>query len=290
MSAWLDDYIPVTANTRSGGGTYTGQVWRIVLHTTEFDVSSLANLKAVATRHFAPPHLWYRPVTRWKVQTVPLNRSAFALRRDSGDPQTNKANALQVEIVGSAATIGDLSDQALYHMAEDVIVPFIKYARSQGGDVELVFHGTPGLAEGRYGENAPNRMSWNAWFGFNGITSHYGVPGQSHWDTGTLDVDKLLTFTRQLMEGEDMTPEQYDRLYRNVDNTRVWLKPKLDKLQADIDALSEELDNLVSPPALAPSDGTVEVGLSDKDVEDIAKAAAELVLAELRKVRLGYVN
>lgn len=87
-----------------------------------------------------------------------------------------------------------------------------------------------------------------------------------------------------------MTPEQYDRLYRNVDNTRVWLKPKLDKLQADIDALSEELDNLVSPPALAPSDGTVEVGLSDKDVEDIAKAAAELVLAELRKVRLGYVN
>lgn len=277
MNPWLNNYVHVTDNSRSGGGTYTDQPWRIVFHSTEFDISELEKLKSVVRRHFAPPHLWYRPANRLRVQSVPLDRSGFALARSSGDPQTNKARALQVELVGHAADLKNLSDQELKNIALDVVVPFVEWARSQGGDVALEFHGEPGLADGRYGKNAATRMSWKSWYSFNGITSHYGVPGQSHWDTGTLDTKKIIAYAKAALgEGGDydMTKEEYDRLYKNVDNTRVWLKPKLEKLQSDVDALQAEVDELKAREHAAP------VHMSPEDHAAIVKA----IVAEIRSL------
>jgi hypothetical protein len=184
-------------NPRNGGGTYAaGYPWRICLHTIEGALGTLS--ASLPGSHAYPPHLWVDPSTRKLYQTVPLTRSAFALYQGDG-PYTNKARALQVEIAGHAATAGTWPDEWLTNIAADVIVPFVDFVRSQGSDIN--FDNVPpiGAIGGSASEHAPQRLTYQAWTDLDGLCTHRHVPDNDHWDSGTLNVPRLVEITRELL-------------------------------------------------------------------------------------------
>lgn len=218
------------SNDRNAGGTYVNSYpWRICLHTIEGGLGTLS--ASLPASHPYCPHVWYDPSTRRLYQTVPLDRSAFALYQGNG-PHTNKARALQVEIAGHAATAGEWPDEYLVNIARDVIVPFVEFVRSQGSDINLD-HVTPiGAIGGSASEHAPQRMSNAEWTSFDGVCSHRHVPaGNDHWDTGTLNVDRVVQLTKELLGGyssagiidpEEEEPDLMMKQYVDRKSGKVW--------------------------------------------------------------------
>jgi hypothetical protein len=173
-------------NARNGGGTYDAAYpWRIVLHTIEGSSSA-----SLAGSHAYPPHVWYDPATRVLLQTVPFDRSSFALYSDGVTP-TNKARALQVEISGQAQTAGDWPAQWLDNLAEDVIVPMCQFVATQGGSIDLADIPAPGAIDGSASASAAQRMTLQRWASFRGICGHRHVPTNDHWDPGAMDVARI---------------------------------------------------------------------------------------------------
>jgi hypothetical protein len=184
-------------NARNAGGTYVdGHPWRIVLHTIEGALGTLSS--SLPASHQYPPHCWYDPSTRRLYQTVPLDRSAFALYQGDG-PWTNKARALQVEIAGNAATAGEWPDSYLVNLAVDVIAPLCEWVAQQGSMINLGNVPPVGAIGGSASEYAPQRMAYDVWERFDGLCSHRHVPDNDHWDTGTLNVPRLVQITRELL-------------------------------------------------------------------------------------------
>lgn len=203
MSGWLDGWRRVD-NPRTGGGTYDpeneGYPWRIVLHTIEG--RNIPNTAA----HQYPPQLWYNPATREKIQTIPLDRSGFALYQSASAPYyTNRARAIQVELVGFAAEAGAWPDSHLVNIAQDVVVPVVEWVRNVGGNIDLSDPAVPlpGAIPNSARENAPQRLHPDVWaFGPIGLCSHRHVPmGDDHWDTGALDTRRIRDLAVELLGG-----------------------------------------------------------------------------------------
>lgn len=190
-------------NARNGGGTYDpegyGYPFRIVLHTIE----GSANPGMIAGHQF-PPHLWYNPATRVIYQTVPLGRSAFALYQAADAPHyTNRARAIQVEIVGFAAETGSWPQQWLDNITEDIIVPICRWVASVGASIDLRQAPAPGVDAMSARVDAPQRMTAAGWAAFNGLCSHRHVPmGDDHWDTGQLDTPRIAAHAALIIAGQ----------------------------------------------------------------------------------------
>jgi hypothetical protein len=181
-------------NARNGGGSYVpGHPLRIVLHTMEGWLSA-----STAANHPYPPHLWASPRTGLKLQTVPLNRSAFALYQGSG-PYTNKAGALQVEIEGFAAEAGQWGDDYLVWLAQHVVVPLCDWAAQAGSPINLDHVPPIGTIGGSASEHAPQRLPYGDWEQLDGLCSHRHVPDNDHWDTGTLNIPRLVQLAKELL-------------------------------------------------------------------------------------------
>ena len=172
------------------GGYYVGKPYRVVLHTTE--TSGMPGYNGGGSA----PHLTYDPKAHKWYQHSKLTTAARALRNPSGGVQTNRANALQVEIIcysnkGIADQasyrlwVGDLDDQAIADLQE-----FINWCVGEFG-VEFEW---PGKQAYSYSQaNAAGfRMSGTAWNDFNGVCAHQHVPENTHWDTGALAWDKIM--------------------------------------------------------------------------------------------------
>lgn len=181
------------------GGTYEGRPWRVVLHTTE--TPGLPGYSNGASA----PHLTYLPKTRQWIQHTELTTAARALRNEAGGVQTNRARAIQVEIVCYSAKaiahqapatrlwVGDLPATAYADIRE-----FIRWTRV----VPLVWPGKQALSSSQ--ANAPGfRMTMTEWNAFNGVCAHQHVPENTHWDTGAFDWGRLL----QPEEEDDMIPQ-----------------------------------------------------------------------------------
>lgn len=174
-------------NARNAGGTYaTGYPWRLVLHTTEVVPSSLHGARTMAARHEFPPHLWAWPERDWLAQTVPLDRSAFALKQPKGAPPTNKARAIQVEIVGHADQTPKWPAGWWDWIGRRIVRPVIDLGYPIQLDEIAATTGRDG-----YGTGGRVRMTWTAWAHFGGIAGHANVPGNSHWDIGAGDLARV---------------------------------------------------------------------------------------------------
>jgi hypothetical protein len=150
--------------------------------------------------------LWFNPATREKIQTIPLDRSGFALYQSSSAPYyTNRARAIQVELVGFAAEAGSWPDSHLLNIAQDVIVPVVEWVRSVGGSIDLSDPAVPlpGAIPNSAREDAAQRLDPKVWaFGPIGLCSHRHVPmGDDHWDTGALDTRRIRDLAVELMGG-----------------------------------------------------------------------------------------
>lgn len=167
---WLPGFDRVQSAHGAGGSMVNNAPRRWTGHTTE---GLSKDPHGAAARHLTPPHCWvclpshpYKPRTR--IQIVPLNRSAFALKHNSGDPETNKQGAIQVEIEGFSKDAPAWSMQDLDWLADQVVRPMCE---ATGVRVAVIWNGS-------------GRMSWSQWAAFNGLHTHRNVPGNTHTDAG----------------------------------------------------------------------------------------------------------
>jgi hypothetical protein len=178
-------------NAKAAGGRYVDSPWRFVFHTVEAEPSA-HGFRALAARHANPPHLWAMPKADLVLQTVPLNRSAYALARP-GTIQTNRLHAVQVEVWGFAAKMGDVDPDFLRWLADRVLVPVARLVPINLERVE------PTRGRSAYGRNSAGRLTPAEWNAFNGVCGHQHVPDNDHWDPGKLDLAAIATRARRTL-------------------------------------------------------------------------------------------
>jgi hypothetical protein len=133
--------------------------------------------------------------------------------------ETNRANALQVEIVcysdqhvasGSASRlfVADLDSLALADLRA-----FCEWAAAEYG-VGLFW---PGKAALSYAQaNAPGfRMTGDDWYLFGGVAGHQHVPENDHWDPGALAWEQIITGGGPTTPGDweenELSPSEFVR-------------------------------------------------------------------------------
>lgn len=242
----LPGFDQVRGNTRSNVDyRIVNAPWRLVLHTVEGDPSSKASMRYVAEQHRYGPHLWVSPRLQYRIQTVPLNKTAFALLHPSGTQETNHMKAVQVEQFGFAGQTHDWDDSWADWIGEHVIAPV---HLALGGALNLDYvERTYGAGDGIVlaTSASPIRHSYNEWAGCNWVTSHQRIRYNDHWDCGKFKLGRALAAARETVgnpgpvdplppttdEGE-ITVSEADRIIQHFDNN--YLKD----MQARTDAIA----------------------------------------------------
>ncbi len=218
------------------GGSYVGKPFRVVLHTTE--TAGVPGYSNGATA----PHITYVPKTRQWVQHTNFNTAARALRNVSGGVQTNRANALQVEIVcysakniadqsSSRLWVGDLTDDHYLDLRNFLSWVYANFDVSSTWPEKQAFSSREANASGF-------RMTGTEWNDFDGVCAHQHVPENTHWDTGALD------WTRLMEEGDgmaDLSPEAqkfWEDTYRELlkldpETSASWGKVTVEHVRAN---------------------------------------------------------
>jgi hypothetical protein len=185
--------------SRLSGGSYLAGPWRFVFHTIEGEPSADA-FRRLAAGHTSPPHLWAMPSADLLLQTIPLNRSAYALARPSST-QTNRLQAVQVELWGFAAKMASAPHATLNWLADRVLAPVARMVPINLDNVR------PPGGEYCYGTASPCRMSPEEWARFDGVCGHKDVPTNSHWDPGGLNMAAIAARAKTQAGGSYRTRE-----------------------------------------------------------------------------------
>jgi peptidoglycan hydrolase-like protein with peptidoglycan-binding domain len=192
------EHIRITSGT--GPGTmYEGYAWKFINHSTEGPPGSIAGTVSLfKSRPTSCPHLMIDPMgTQRRIQMIPLNWSACALRGGRNGYQTNRGRAIQMEICGFARESAHWPDSALWIIA-DTIADVIK------AGIPININNMPddsGLRGTLATENAPQRMTPQAFQMFDGVAAHVRAPFNDHWDCGAINTHKLQDFIKQVLGG-----------------------------------------------------------------------------------------
>lgn len=153
--------VPLPPTGPMGGG---GR--KIVWHTTEG--STAAGAVGAYKASGAYPHFTLaEDGTAW--QHLGFGQYGTALKHVYG-PETNRANAIQVEIVGFAKDSGRWSDTRYKQIA--ALARYIEDKFNVPRDAKVSF-------------DNPSRLSPEAFVGYAGHCGHVHVPGNDHYDPGT---------------------------------------------------------------------------------------------------------
>lgn len=195
MGTWLEGF--ERPAFRHAGGTYVGDDSppRLILHTTEG--GSVESNAAVMSGTGNYSHIVADPAARRAAQLVDLDRSATATKNRPGGVQTNRLNAVQVEIVWRAAEIRNLTSDELAWLGTAVVAPICKARGIQPVGPPRPFVGPEAGFIAR--PDAPQRMTYLEWARFNGVCGHQHVPENDHWDPGALDIDTVLAAARKAL-------------------------------------------------------------------------------------------
>jgi hypothetical protein len=154
-------------------GPFTTGLPKLVWHTTEG--TSLPRYAGSA------PHFTLNPRTGELWQHIPIDRAAKALRHPAGTPETNKARAIQVELIGFAGTTQDWSDGEYARIAS--LARWIEPNARVPRKCTVTFTGS---------NVSPRRLSWSEWMTYTGHLGHQHVPANDHWDPGRFDIDRIV--------------------------------------------------------------------------------------------------
>jgi hypothetical protein len=215
-STWLSG---VTRDQHSDGGDHvTGYPPRGVLHTTEGrswpDYSGWTH----------EPHLTVMPLPGEGIlvhQHLPLERSAYALKNPAGGVQTNRARAVQIELIGTC----DTSDRTMYQWveADDVVLAelwrrvIVPVSASMG-----IFSSSSVRWEpypGSYGLRNPNRLSPGEWTSYNAWCGHAHVPENEHGDPGAFPWDRMVRVGTQSSGGNTVSSTAAVEVWKTNLNT-----------------------------------------------------------------------
>jgi len=186
-----------------GGSMLADYPPRGVLHTTQG--SSYAGARAV----YIDANVWPHATCsfeggRFRIwQHLPLHRAGRALRNPAGGVETNRAGAVQLEIVGFAERAGELAGEYLRGIAA-----WMRWVEAHAGVPRR--SGLPWKPyPPSYGLDNGVRLAGGAWRLYSGWCGHQHVPEQDHGDPGLLEIGRLLG-----EEDDDMTPDQEAKLDR----------------------------------------------------------------------------
>lgn len=124
------------------------------------------------------PHFTLDIRTGKLYQHISITRVAMALQNLSGGVETNRAGAMQVELIGRAAESSGWSDTSYKHIAR-----LARWIEKHGGvprKCTLAF------------SNTPHRLSGVVWLAYEGHCGHQHVPENDHWDPGAFHIEKVI--------------------------------------------------------------------------------------------------
>lgn len=179
----------------------------VVLHTTESISWPGYEGGATAPNYTAMPRIALRRM-EWRAH-FPDEKSSRALRNLSGGVETNTLNAVQVELVGTcdpakAVRWGDkIAGEdyiywpdapvwALYQLAKFLADQHRRHGLKLVAPNFLAYPDSYGPSSVRFG--------FDKWRGFAGICGHQHVPENSHGDPGNIDIDRVLSMTKAIID------------------------------------------------------------------------------------------
>ena len=151
------------------------------------------------------PHYVYNPTTREWTMFAEYEDGYVGTMKGHTSAGHGNCQAFQVEILGySDGTyvpwVGDFTDENYADLAE-----FLAWARDRYGIGRAVTSTPDG--GWLYGTSSPHRLSDSEWDSFSGLTCHGAVPGNTHWDTGVLDLDIINSLADEVT---DCVPDWYN--------------------------------------------------------------------------------
>lgn len=146
---------------------------KLVWHTTEGH--------SLPTYSGSAPHFTLDPRTGQLWQHTALDRCARSLEHPAGTVETNRAHAIQVELIGGAADTPNWTDNDYTHIAQ--LARWIEHNAGVAPECTVQFSATPGAAK---------RMGTAEWLNYNGHCGHQHVPVNHHWDPGGFRIDRVL--------------------------------------------------------------------------------------------------
>lgn len=184
------------------GGKYPGSAMEsnvAVWHTTEGRTLPGYDGGAVAPNLTAVPDIASRKL-KW-YQHFDIDRSSRALVNSSGGVETNTANAVQIELVGTCAPATRDSwnkagyqfiywpDAPAWALAE--VAKFVSWLHDNHG-VRAESRVTWKAYPGSYGTDNGVRLSGAAWGAYYGHLGHQHVPENLHGDPGAIDFNRII--------------------------------------------------------------------------------------------------
>src|SRR5262245_26022352 len=178
------------------GGSYVGDEAKGVLHTTEG--KSYAGARAAYRAANSWPHFTVSfedgRFRAW--QHIDTARAARALKNPAGGVQTNRSNAVQVEIVGTCNLVNRSSwgDQYVEHFPAgylDGIAALMRWVEQTHGvsrRARTAWKAYP--ASYRANGIRAAAATWQGWSGWYG---HQHVPENDHGDPGLIDIAALIS-------------------------------------------------------------------------------------------------
>jgi hypothetical protein len=152
------------------GGSFLNVPAKLVWHTTEgFGLPAYAG---------SAPHFTLNPKTGQLWQHMPVDKVAKALAHPAGTVETNRAHAIQVELIGFAKDSQNWSDAEYARIA--ALARWIEHNAGVARKADVKF-------------TVPaSRLSASSWLNYSGHIGHAHVPSNDHWDPGRFRIDKVI--------------------------------------------------------------------------------------------------
>ena len=187
------------------------------------------------------PHHSYKATTReWRWHGAPADQRVGTMRSSLWTRTPANEKSYQVEIVAySNRQIADERPGRIWvgDFTEDHYRDLAAFAAwlaaLTGIDMTRVTSTPPG--GWRSGSGSPLRLSRDTWLDFDGMTAHGAVTGQSHWDTGVLDLNRISIYADDVA-GPPPPPtlELFNMAYADTLDLDDWVSTLRDE---DIDQL-----------------------------------------------------
>jgi hypothetical protein len=151
------------------GGAYTGGPFRIVHHTTQGSTAEAALVEFMTHQHAS--HFLVDDTTIY--QLIDTSRAACALKH-TGNPQTNRLSAIQIELVGFA-------EHPKHPAALSNLRRLLRALEQEFNIPRLWPNGFPIPANNGHDPGGHNRDPF-VWAARGGHYGHEHVPQNVHWD------------------------------------------------------------------------------------------------------------
>ena len=123
------------------------------------------------------PHFTLNPKTGELWQHVPITGGAYALENHAGGVETNRANAIQVELIGFARDTGVWPKSYYVNIAR--LARWIEKHAGVPRRCGVTFR-------------ASSSYKVRDWYGYAGHCGHQHVPENIHWDPGEFRIEEVI--------------------------------------------------------------------------------------------------